>query len=117
MSVKIIEKSLKRAFLEDGAFAQALFEYELAEHIEEYMQSKQEDNDRYFFAVTEHTNDVAMLFIDENDNVHLNEDARILLKKLWKDAYRENMQRLIPDMARELDAGYLYAGGVKISTD
>jgi hypothetical protein len=36
MRKKIIEQNLRRALLEDGPFAQALFEYELAEHIEEY---------------------------------------------------------------------------------
>jgi hypothetical protein len=60
MCTKIIEQNLRRALLEDGPFAQALFEYELAEHIEEYRQSKQADGDQYFFAITEHTNDVAM---------------------------------------------------------
>jgi len=115
--MRIVEKNLTRTLLEDGPFAQALFEYELAEHIEEYIQSKQADNDRYFFAVTEHTNDVAMLLIDESDKVHVNEDALLLLKKIWQDVYRENMRRLIPYIAKELEAGYLYTAGVKISTD
>ena len=61
MRKKTIEKNLKRALLDDGAMARALFEYELEEHIQEYLLSKQEDGDKYFFAVTEHTNDVAML--------------------------------------------------------
>ncbi len=111
-----IEKNLKKALLEDGPLAQSLFEYELAEHIEEYIQSKQADNDKFFFAVTYHSDDVAMLLIDKNDKVHVNEDARNLLKKLWQDAYQENLQILIPDMARQLDAGYLYAAGVKLTT-
>ena len=59
-----IEKNLKKALLEDGPMAQALFEYELEEHVEEYLQSKRTDGDKYFFAVTEDTNDVAMLLID-----------------------------------------------------
>jgi hypothetical protein len=117
MRKKIIEKNLRKALLEEGPFAQALFEYELEEHIEEYIQSKQADNDKYFFAITENTNDVAMLLIDESDKVHINEDARALLRKLWRDAYRKNLQMLIPDMARELDAGHLYIAGVKLSDD
>jgi hypothetical protein len=48
MRREIIEKNLKRALLEDGPFAQALFEYELEEHIEEYIQSKRADGDKYF---------------------------------------------------------------------
>ncbi|MGH7599041.1 MAG: hypothetical protein ACREOI_22015 [bacterium] len=106
---------MKEALLEDGAFAQALFEYELQEHIEEYIQSKHEDGDKYFIAITENANDVAMLLIDENDNVHTNEEARALLMKLWRgEAYKKNLRQLIPDMASELDSGYIYVAGVKV---
>lgn len=115
MRKKTIEKNLRKALLENGPLAQALFEYELEEHIGEYIQSKRADGDKYFFAITEHTNDVAMLLVDKDDNVHINEEARALLKKLWQDAYKKNLQMLIPGMAKELDAGYLYGAGVKVS--
>jgi hypothetical protein len=113
MSKKIIERNLKKALLDGGPLVQALYEYELEEHIEEYMKSKQEDNDEYFFAVTEHSGDVAMLLIDKNDKLHVNENARTLLKKKWRDSYEPNIQRLLPDMAKQLDKGYLYTAGVK----
>ena len=71
--------------------------------------------DEYFFAVTEHSNDVAMLLIDKGDQLHVNEDARALLKKLWRDAYRDNLEVLIPQMVEELYAGYLFTAGVKVS--
>lgn len=115
MRKKTIEKNLIKALLADGPLVKALFEYELEEHIEEYLQSKRQDNDKYFFAVTEHTNDVAMLLIDEHDKVHVNAVARTVLKKLWQNAYRKNIQLLIPQMASELDAGYLFTAGVKLS--
>ncbi len=114
MRKKVIEKNLRKVLLEDGPFAKALFEYELEEHVEEYKLSKRDDGDKYFFAVTEHTNDVAMLLIDEDDNVHINEVARTVLKRLWRTAYRKNLLQLIPDMARQLDAGYLYTVGVRV---
>lgn len=114
MRQKIIEENLRATLLEDRPFAQALFEYELEEHTEEYLQSKRADADEYFFAITEHTNDVAMLLIDEHDNIHVNQEARALLKKLWRDAYQQNLQRLIPDIAGEIDAGFLYTAGVKL---
>ena len=115
MSKKTIEKNLIKALLNDGEMAYALFEYELKEHVNEYLKSKQADNDDYFFAVTEHTNDVAMLLIDEKNKVHVNEKARALLKKLWpKSAYKYNMQILIPQMADELSKGFLFVTGVKI---
>ncbi len=34
MRKKTIEKNLSKALLEDGPFAQALFEFELEEHVE-----------------------------------------------------------------------------------
>ena len=114
MSKKTIAANLKRVLLDDTPFALALFEYELREHIEEYLESKHTDGDRYFFAVTEHTNDVAMLLIDEHDTIHINEDARTVLRALWGNAYTTNMQRLIPKMAEDLQAGYLAASGVKV---
>jgi len=115
MRKKTIEKNLKKALLEDGPLVQGLFEYELEEHIEEYRESKRTDNDKYIVAVTEHTNDVAMLLIDENDKVYINKAARAMLKKLWQKSYRKNLQLLIPDMAAELDRGYLWVAGVKVS--
>jgi hypothetical protein len=115
MSRKSIEKNLRKALLDDGPLARALFEYELEEHVDEYARSKQMDGDKYFFAVTEHSHDVAMLLIDAGDQLHVNEDARALLKKLWRDAYRKNLEVLIPQMVEELKAGYLFTAGVKVS--
>lgn len=113
MSRKTIEKNLKKALLQDGPLVQALYEFELEEHVAEYLQSKREDDDKYFFAVTEHTNDVALLLIDENDQLHINEAARAGLKQLWADAYEHNIKKLIPNMAEQLEAGYLFSAGVK----
>ncbi|MBN1428558.1 MAG: hypothetical protein JXB07_09235 [Anaerolineae bacterium] len=111
---RIIERNLRRALLEDGPLVQDLFEYELEEHIDDYLRSKRQDNDKYFLAVTENRNHVAILLIDEDEVVHVNEDAREALKTLWKDLYQQNLEKMIPDMARELDTGYLYIAGIKV---
>ena len=116
MSKKNIERNLKKALLDDGPLVQALFKYELEEHVEEYVKSRQEDSDVFFFAITEHSNDVAMLLIDENDKLHINEDARTMLEKLWRDAYKLNIKRLLPDIAGQLHEGYLFTAGVKYTT-
>jgi len=114
-SKKTIEKNLIKVLLNNGEMEYALFEYELEEHIDEYLKSKREDGDDYFFAVTEHTNDVAMLLIDKKNKVHVNEEARAILKKYWnKSVYEHNMEILIPQMASELSKGYLFVSGVKI---
>ena len=114
MSKKTIEKNLINALLRDGAMAHKLFEFELEEHIDEFLTSKKNDKDDYFFAVTEHTNDVAMLLIDGKNKVYVNEEARTRLKKFWGESYEHNLKILIPDMADELSRGFLSVNGVKI---
>lgn len=111
---EIIEGSLRKALLEDGPMVKALFEYELEEYIDEFVASKRADGDSYLIAVTERTNDVAMLLLDEDDVVYVNEEARAILKKFWRNSYQRNLERLIPDMAECLDDGYLYHAGVAI---
>ena len=118
MSFIVSRKNLTKALLNGGPLVLALFEYELQEHIEKYLQSKQADNDEFFFAVTEHTNDVAMLLIDEQNQIHINEHARSYLQTLWPgEVYKENMLTLIPQMAEQLAAGYLFAAGVKTQAE
>ena len=46
---------------------------------------------------------------------HVNEDARALLKKLWRDGCSDNLEVLIPQMVEELNAGYLFTAGVSVS--
>jgi hypothetical protein len=114
MSKKTIEKNLIKALLHDGEMVYALFEHELEEFIKDFMKSKKKDKDHYFFAVTEHTNDVAMLLIDEKNKVHINEEARAVLKTYWDKSYEHNMKIMIPHMVDELSNGFLSVTGVKI---
>lgn len=116
MRKKIIEKKLKTALLEDGAFSRALFEFDLEARIEAYLQSKHEDGDKFLFVIAEKSNEIAMMLIDENDEVHANEDARALLMKLWQgEIYKSNIRLFMPDMVNELDKGNHYFVGVKVA--
>jgi hypothetical protein len=114
MRTKAIADTLKRVLLEDAPFSQALFEYELQEHVEGYLESKHTDNDHYFFAITVQTDDAAMLLINEDDTIYVNEEARTVLRGLWRDNYTHNMRLLIPEMAKDLHDGYLFATGVSV---
>lgn len=114
MSKKTTEKYLIRALLNDGAMSISLFEDELQEQMDEFLKSKKEDNDDYFFAITEYENQVAMLLIDGGDKVHVNEEARAVLRTFWqKPVYENNMQILIPQMVDELSQGFYFVTGVK----
>ncbi len=55
-----------------------------------------------------------MLLIDGDDKVHVNEEARAVLRAFWqKPVYEHNMQILIPQMVDELSEGYYFVSGVK----
>ena len=114
MSKMTTEKYLVRALLDDGVMSKALFEDELQDQIEEFLKSKREDQDELFFAVTESDKQVAMLLIDRDDKVHVNEEARTVLRTFWqKSAYEDNMLELIPQMVDELNEGYYFVTGVR----
>jgi len=114
MSKMTTEKYLVRALLDDGAMSKALFEDELQEQIDEFLKSKQEDGDHLFFAITERDNQVAMLLIDGDDKVHVNEQARTVLKTFWqKSVYEDNILLLLPQMVDNLNEGYYFVTGVK----
>jgi len=112
MSKKNIEKNLTKALIKGGKLEKKLYDFELAAHTDEYLLSKKRGNYKYFLVVVENTNDVAMLLIDENDVVHINEDARQQLQTLFRKAYDRNMKDSIPQMAKELDTGFLYKCGL-----
>ena len=114
MSKKTIEKNLVKALLRDGIMARELFEFDLEEHVKEFLKSKKKDKDDYFFAVAEQTNDVAMLLIDEKNKVHVNEEARTKLKGYWGESYEHNIKIMIPHMVDELSQGFLSVNGVKM---
>jgi hypothetical protein len=114
MSKMTTEKYLVRALLDDGAMSKALFEEELQDQTDEFLKSKQEDGDDFFFAITERDNQVAMLLIDRDEKVHVNEEARAVLKAYWqKTVYDDNMLMLLPQMVDELNEGYYFVTGVK----
>ncbi|MCG3155304.1 MAG: hypothetical protein DKINENOH_01910 [bacterium] len=115
MRKKIIAKNLKKVLLEGGAFSHRLFGFELEDRIKAYLESKHEDGDKYLFVIAEKSNGIAMMLIDENDRVHVNEEARAVLMKFWKgENYKNNILLFMPDMANELDKGNHYFAGVKV---
>ena len=77
------------------------------------------DKDDYLFALTTHKNDVtghedtAILLLEPNGEVHVNEVARDKLKEIWEGSYVKNMKQLIPDFAKQLHAGDIPLNGIK----
>jgi hypothetical protein len=112
------EKYLVRALLDDGAMSKSLFEDELQDQLDEFLKSRKEDEDDFFFAITERDNQVAMLLIDVDDKVYVNEKARAVLQTFWqKSVYDDNILMLLPQMVEELSEGYYFVTGVKAQNE
>jgi hypothetical protein len=113
MTAKNIERLLEQTLLHDGAMQYGLYEYELAELLDELTASLAVDQDDYVFAMTENSGHVAMVLIEKSGPVHITEQAREKLRALWPATYESNMQQLIPAFAQQLHAGELPINGVK----
>lgn len=111
--VKQIEQSLRQALLHGGSMPYGLYTYELEELLEELQASLAADRDEYLFAVTENSGHVAMVLLDREGRVSINEQAREKLQALWPGTYTRNMRQLIPVFARQLHHGALPINGVK----
>ncbi len=111
---KRIERLLRKALLQDGEMALALYEYELEEHIDYWYRGLKADRDDFVFVVTEHSGDTAMVLIVKRKKIYINEAARQKLAELWGAAYKTNLKRLIPMMARDLAKDILAVNGVKV---
>ena len=98
--------------------AAALYEHELAEHIDYWYAGLQRDGEECVFAVTENSGDVAMILITKAKEVYVNEEARGKLQALWpQPAYTRNMKIFIPMMADELANDIISVNGVKVVAD
>ncbi|MBP7962520.1 MAG: hypothetical protein KBG20_04140 [Caldilineaceae bacterium] len=118
MGKRQIENLLRTALLKDGSMAAALYDHELAEHLDYWYAGLLRDEEAYVFAVTEHSGDVAMVLITRAKEVYVNEGARAKLRALWpQPAYARNMKRLIPVMADQLANNIISVNGVKKVAD
>lgn len=114
MSIKKTESNLQKALLKNGTLSKKLFDYELNEHVDSFITSKIKDQDEYLLVVTEHSNDVAMILIDKNDDLFVNYEARTKLQSIWrKYAYSRNLKLLIPKIASRLNEGSIFECGFK----
>ena len=108
-----VEKILRKVLLEGESFALALFESELEENLDFYVSSRIKDQDKYFLAITENSNDVAMILVNEKNQVLVNNSARKELQNYWGKNYQDNMKQLIPHIAEALAQDLIYITGIK----
>jgi hypothetical protein len=114
---KRIEKLLRKALVQNGAMAYALYEHELVEHIDYWYNGLVADRNEFVFAVTENSGDTAMVLITKEKDIYVNEAAREKLLQLWGQAYHPNMKIMIPIMAEELANDIIAVNGVTTVAD
>lgn len=114
MTAAKITKLLKKALIENGAMAHALYEHEIKEHIDYWYKGLKRDGEDVVFVVTENTGDVAMVLITRDKTVYINEDARQELMKIWQTNYAKNLEMLIPAMVGDLMNDFFAVTGVKV---
>ncbi|RZK23992.1 MAG: hypothetical protein EOO56_03135 [Hymenobacter sp.] len=111
-----LQTTLYNALVLNGEMSLALYAHELREHVAYWRKGMRRDKDDFLVVVTEHSGDVAMLFITKKGELFINEDARQQLQLAWPapGIYFANMLRLIPSMAQQLASGEIWVTGVKI---
>jgi hypothetical protein len=114
MAAAKITKLLKKALLENGDMAYALYEHELKEPIDYWYKELKRDKEDVVFVVTENNGNVAMVLITRDKTVYVNEDARQELMKIWQAHYTSNLEMLFPSMVKDLMDGFCAVTGVKV---
>jgi len=113
MTITHIRRALEQALLHDGTMPHTLYVHELEELIDELTVSMIMDHDAFIFAVTENNNAVAMILIEQSGTIFINADARARLRTLWPKGYAQNMKKLIPVFARQIQRNEIPINGVK----
>lgn len=108
-----IEALLRQTLVKGGPMGYSLYEYELEEHIDYWYQGLKADKEDFMFALTENSEDIAMVLITSEKTVYISEEAREKLSQFWLEAYTKNINRLIPMMATQLANGIIAVNGVK----
>ncbi|MEO1403896.1 MAG: hypothetical protein AAFV72_21965 [Cyanobacteria bacterium J06635_1] len=109
-----IATSLREALIENGPMSRALYEYELEEHINYWHSTLLRDNEDFAIMITERDGQVAMLLIEVDKSLYINEVARGQLKAMWPKAYLPNMIQFIPMIIESLMLGEIFFTGVKV---
>jgi hypothetical protein len=114
MRTREISSALRKVFLKGGSMSLSLYQKELAEHIDEWYEELKQDQENLAYVVTEKDGDVAMLIIDQDKNIYVNEDARAKLAVVWAKNYINNMNLLLPSIVDRIDEYGLAIDGIMI---
>jgi hypothetical protein len=114
MGTREISKALRKALLKDESMSQALYEDRLVEHIDEWYEGLKDDRENLAIVLTVRDEEVAMVMIDQDKNILVNEEAKDKLSKMWTKNFPKNMQFLIPGMADHINEAVFSITGIAI---
>ncbi|PZO40507.1 MAG: hypothetical protein DCF19_11430 [Pseudanabaena frigida] len=116
MSTRIreISNGLRKALLQGESMELSLYKSKLEGHIDEWYEELTADRGDFVFIVTEQAFSVAMITIDKDKNIHINEEAREQLSKIWAKNYIKNLKFLLPKMAEHINEYGLSITGITI---
>ena len=96
-------------------FSGDLYREEMDNWLDEFVEDKRKTDDPILIAICEDKGLFAVILVDETDQIHINKHAIRALKKYWSWSYRRCVEKIIPDIARELLDGYMYQTSTEAS--
>ncbi len=115
MGTREISSTLRKALLKgENNMSLALYQDKMAEHIDEWYEGLKADREDILFVITEMAGEIAMVLIDKDRNIYVNEESKEYLLKIWTKNYPKNMKFLIPGIADHINEAVFSITGVSV---
>jgi hypothetical protein len=115
MGTREISSALRKALLKgENNMSLALYQDKMVKHLDEWYEGLKDDREDLLFVITEMAGEIAMVVIDKNRNIYVNEESKEYLSKIWTKNYTKNIKFLIPMMADHINEAVFSITGVSI---
>lgn len=104
---------LRKSLLEGGYLSRVVYENQLEDSIDRWHIGLQISGEEFLFAVAERSEEIALVLIESNKRLYINEAARAKLAEIWTIGYSTCMENLIPLLAEDLAEGVTSVTGVQ----
>lgn len=104
---------LRIALLENGPLSRIVYETVLEDNVKRWQMNMKGSEESYLFAIAESDHEIAMVLIESNQRLYINEAAREKLAEVWFEGYAPSMENLIPLVAEDLAEGALSINAVR----
>jgi hypothetical protein len=115
MGTREISSALRKALLKgENNMSLALYQDKMVKHLDEWYEGLKDDREDLLFVITEMAGEIAMVVIEKNRNIYVNEESKEYLSKIWTKNYTKNIKFLIPMMADHINEAVFSITGVSI---